>query len=311
MTGSASPLVSIVIPTYNHAHYLSDALQSVFDQSYTNWEVIVIDNHSSDDTDAVMARFSDPRITFIKTNNNGVIAASRNIGIRIAKGDWIAFLDSDDWWKTNKLKFCIDHSHDKVDLIYHGMKIVRTTFSPFQQKYLRNRQLQKPVFLDLLLGGNAIANSSVVVRKKLLERIGGIDVDVEMIASEDYNTWLRIAQITDGFVKVPHSLGFYRIHNQGTSQRDMSLPIRRAISSFTSDLSNEQQARIESSLQYTHGRFEFLQGNYIEARHCLVRSLRYGSIENTLKSILMLFVLVYRLRMMQRQFGDFRKVDEE
>lgn len=298
MTNSATPLVSVIIPTYNNAHYLCDALQSIFDQSYTNWEVIVIDNQSSDDTDKVMERFSDPQITFIKTNNNGVIAASRNIGIRIAKGDWIAFLDSDDWWKTNKLKCCMDHSHDNIDLIFHGMEIVRARSNPFQQKYLRSRQLQKPVLLDLLLGGNAIANSSVVVRKKLLEQIGGIDVDAELIASEDYNTWLRIAQITDGFFKVPYNLGYYRLHNQGTSQRDMSFPVRRAISPFISELSNEQQARIEAVLQYTHGRFKFLQGNYIDARKCFLRTFRHGPIELIFKSILMLFILTYRMRKM-------------
>lgn len=298
MSDSATPLVSVVIPTYNHARYLGRALQSVFDQTYTNWEAIVIDNYSTDHTDEVLGRFSDPRITSIKIHNNGVIAASRNMGLRTAKGDWIAFLDSDDWWKTNKIQVCIEHIHDNVDLIYHYMEIVRDPPFSFRQKHLRSRQLQKPVLLDLLLNGNAIANSSVVVRKTLLERIGGIDEDVEMIASEDYNTWLRIAQITDGFVKVPNSLGYYRIHNQGTSQRDMSVPIRRAISTFTSVLSNEQQARIESVLQYTHGRFQFLQSDYVDARQCLVHSLRHGSIEHRLKSILMLFVLMYRLRKM-------------
>ena len=76
----------------------------------------------------------------------------------------------------------------------------------------------------------------------------------------------------------------------------MSFPIRRAISPFTSQLTNEQQARIESILQYTHGRFKFLQGNYYDARNCFLRSLRHGSIEHIFKSILMLFILTYKLR---------------
>ena len=90
------PLVSIVIPTYNHANYLSKALQSVLDQTYKNWEAIVIDNHSTDDTNEVINRYVDPRIKYLKIHNCGVIAKSRNVGIQTAKGEWIAFLDSDD-----------------------------------------------------------------------------------------------------------------------------------------------------------------------------------------------------------------------
>ena len=108
MKDNTTPLVSVVIPTYNHARYLRRALQSVIDQTYTNWEVIVIDNYSKDSTDGVMASFTDPRIVYLKIHNNGVIAASRNVGIRKAKGDWIAFLDSDDFWTADKLQACCE-----------------------------------------------------------------------------------------------------------------------------------------------------------------------------------------------------------
>ena len=97
------PLVSIVIPTYNHANYLSKALQSIVDQTYTNWEAIIIDNHSLDDTEKLINQYSDPRIKYLKVHNFGIIAKSRNEGIRVAKGDWIAFLDSDDYWEKNKI----------------------------------------------------------------------------------------------------------------------------------------------------------------------------------------------------------------
>ena len=96
-----NPLVSVVIPTYNHAYLLKDALHSVICQTYTNIEIIVIDNNSVDDTEEVVLSFLDPRIIFKKINNNGIIAASRNMGILIAKGDYIAFLDSDDIWHNN------------------------------------------------------------------------------------------------------------------------------------------------------------------------------------------------------------------
>ena len=76
---NSTPLVSVVIPTYNHAHFLGVALESVIDQTYTNWEAIVIDNHSTDDTDAVVRSFKDSRISLLKIHNDGVIAASRSL----------------------------------------------------------------------------------------------------------------------------------------------------------------------------------------------------------------------------------------
>ena len=120
MNDTVSPLVSVVIPSYNHGRFLGRALQSVLDQTYTKSEVIVIDNHSTDNTDAVMASFADLRITYIKIHNNGIIAASRNIGLRLAKGEWIAFLDSDDYWSRNKLEQCILNRSNN-DVIYHKL----------------------------------------------------------------------------------------------------------------------------------------------------------------------------------------------
>src|SRR3990172_8575884 len=122
-----NPLVSVVIPTYNHARFLGRALQSVLDQTYTNWEAIVIDNHSQDNTDEIVDSFRDPRIILLTIYNNGVIAASRNMGIRAAKGEWIAFLDSDDWWTPNKIQVCLEQINDKVDLVYHSLKLVSET----------------------------------------------------------------------------------------------------------------------------------------------------------------------------------------
>ena len=120
MNDTVSPLVSVVIPSYNHGRFLGRALQSVLDQTYTNSEVIVVDNHSTDNTDEVMASFADQRITYLKIHNNGIIAASRNAGLRLAKGEWIAFLDSDDYWSGNKLEQCILNRSNN-DVIYHRL----------------------------------------------------------------------------------------------------------------------------------------------------------------------------------------------
>ena len=97
-------LFSIILPTFNRSGFVKKAIQSVINQDYKNWELIIIDNYSKDNTEELVKQFSDERIIFKKLKNDGVIARSRNFGIKLAKGEYIAFLDSDDWWYSQKLK---------------------------------------------------------------------------------------------------------------------------------------------------------------------------------------------------------------
>lgn len=124
MNNEESLLITVIIPSYNHGKYLGRALQSLLDQTYTNWEVIIIDNHSTDHTESVIKSFSDSRIKFLKIKNNGIVAASRNAGIRSARGTWVAFLDADDWWTKDKLTISMSHANQNVDLIYHYVETI-------------------------------------------------------------------------------------------------------------------------------------------------------------------------------------------
>ena len=100
----AEPTVCVIVPTYNHAPLLKKALESLIAQTFTDWEVVVINNFSGDDTIQIVESFNDSRIRITNFRNSGVIAASRNEGLRLAKGKYIAFLDSDDLWYPNKLQ---------------------------------------------------------------------------------------------------------------------------------------------------------------------------------------------------------------
>ena len=289
MKYSATPLVSIVIPNYNHARFLGRALQSVLNQTYTNWEAIVIDNYSTDNTDEVMASHTDQRIVYLKVQNNGVIAVSRNAGIRAAKGEWIAFLDSDDWWTADKLQVCFDCIYDKVDFVYHDLQIVNDQTRYFQSKTIKSWQVKTPVLTDLMVRGSAIATSSVVVKKKLLKQLKGMNESSDMVGAEDYNTWLRIAQITERFRYLPKRLGFYQLHKQGiSSQKDMSVPAMHAVDEFIDLLSQQQKNKLKAHLKYSKGRYEYLAGNTFNAKKNLLFSLRYGKSTIKLKSVFML-----------------------
>lgn len=294
MNDENTTLISIIIPTYNHGCYLDRALNSVLNQTYQNWEMIVIDNNSTDNTNEVMANFVDPRITYLKIHNDGVIAISRNAGIRVAKGEWIAFLDSDDWWVENKLKECLKYINHEVDLIYHDLQIVYAQSQIFKRKIIKSRRLKKPVLIDLLVGGNTICNSSVIVRKNFLEIIGYINEDSELVAAEDYNTWLRIAQFTDQFLYVPRMLGYYLMHNQNISKKNMQVPIRRAIDEFLYTLNTQQKNNIEALFKYSSGRLHYLKRNNKIAKSDLFFAIKYCKIIIKLKILWMLGILLVR-----------------
>ena len=217
-------LISIILPTFNHAKFLKKAIESVISQSYINWELIIIDNNSTDETFDIVNSYSDRRIKYSKIQNNGVIAASRNHGISLSNGSWIAFLDSDDWWTKNKLSRSVEYiNEDKFDLIYHDLFLVNKTNQKSYQRLARSRNLNSPVFEDLLLNGNGILNSSVIVRKDLLDEVGLISCDTDKITWEDYDCWLRISQRTNQFYYIKETLGYYWAAGGNMSNPDQDL----------------------------------------------------------------------------------------
>ena len=196
------------MPTFNRAHTLGRAIDSVLEQTYTDWELIIIDNYSTDLTDQLIGNSRNSKIKLLKLNNDGIIAKSRNLGIRQAKGELIAFLDSDDWWAKEKLSESVKEMElANADLVYHDLFRVVKEKQVFYQT-TKVRTLNENVFEDLLMGGNCIPNSSVIVKKQILERIGFLCEIQEVRTWEDFDAWLRISQITNNFHKVNKTIGY-------------------------------------------------------------------------------------------------------
>ena len=284
-----------MIPTFNHAFYLGKALKSVLNQTFKNWEAIVIDNNSTDDTDKIISNINDTRIKYLKINNNGVIAKSRNLGVKFAKGDWIAFLDSDDWWTKDKLEVCFKNIDNNIDFIYHDLEI-KSERLDFIKKKNKSRKLMKPILIDLLINMNPISNSSVIVRKKLLNKVGGISENRKLTASEDYHMWLKISKITDKFLYLPFTLGYYFVHKASMSNKDMSIPIRQAVSEFIPELNLKQKIKLEMNLNYISGRFNYLNSNYQLAKENLHKVFKKGSINLKFRSLFMLMCIVLKFK---------------
>lgn len=288
-----SPLISVIIPTYNHAHFLDRALGSVFNQTYKNWEIIIVDNHSTDHTDDVVKAFLDQRIRLLKIHNNGIIAASRNMGVRHSQGEWIAFLDSDDWWKPNKLEYCVNSLSAEIDLVYHDMLVVRDrpTFININRRLYR--QVRKPVLMDLLIHGNTIPTSSVLMRKDVFIRAGGMDEDERVIAVEDFSTWLKVATFTDSFLYVDNKLGFYGYHEGGLSRKDTTSARRIVYEKYAHLIDYKYKLEIHSKLIFDRGKKSFLNGNTQDARRDLAIALMKAPCKVRLKAFCLLVYIYF------------------
>jgi glycosyltransferase involved in cell wall biosynthesis len=262
-----NPLVSVIIPTYNRAEDLSRALQSVFGQTFTDWEVLVVDNHSDDNTDSLIESLKNPKVKVFKIHNDGVVAASRNLGLKHATGEYIAFLDSDDWWLPTKLAESIKYMNQGADVVYHDLFIVTKSGQRFYWRRTRGRTLRTPIFGDLIKNGTTLPNSSVVVRKNLLNAINGLSEDKDMVGAEDYDAWLRIAKISEKFQKIPQTLGCYWVGGGNISNPERTLKylttLERRYADTTSDLDLRHKVYW---FNYAKGRAYFLLKNYEMAK---------------------------------------------
>lgn len=205
------PLFTVVIPTFNRAEYLQEAIQSVLLQTYKNYELIIVDDRSTDNTKDVLNSFHDERINYVINDRVRGGAGTRNAGIFRAKGEWVAFLDDDDIWLSSKLEQ-INKMIQKVDytvgLIYSGIatydfdkKQEKSIYIPDKQGWIQNELLYK----------NYIGSfSAVAIRNSLLKEVGGLDERFK--GMQDMELYVRIANRTR-IVCIKEVLVYKRVSN--------------------------------------------------------------------------------------------------
>lgn len=183
------PIVSVIIPSFNRGPFLKKAIESVLAQSYQEFELIVIDDGSEDNTAQIVSSFKRPgnNIVYVRQENKGP-AAARNAGITVSRGAFLAFLDSDDWWDNEKLAIQVNRMQKNPSyLISHTEEIWYRNGTLLNQKK-RHEKFHGDLF-DKCLSLCAVSLSTVMVRRELFERIGLFDEDLP--CCEDYDFWLR------------------------------------------------------------------------------------------------------------------------
>lgn len=221
MTQAPLPTISVIITCYNYGNYIHYCLDSVLAQTYTDFEIIVVDDGSTDNTPDVMTRYQRSKnIHYVRQKNAGQ-ANAKNRGITEAKGDYIAFLDADDIWKMDKLEKQIKlFDKQSVGVVFSRSSYMDKNGKKLNfavtGKYLQPRSgiVSKWLFLD-----NFVPFSSSVVRRECFETLGGFDKSIPM--GIDWDMWLRFSTKYE-FAFVDEPLLIYRIGHPGQMSKNLS-----------------------------------------------------------------------------------------
>jgi glycosyltransferase involved in cell wall biosynthesis len=214
-----SPKVSIILPTYNRAHIIEKAIQSVLNQTYQDFEIIIIDDGSKDDTKKIIRGFQekDNRIKYIRFEENKGAAAARNAGIKMSKGEYITFQDSDDEWVIDKLEKqmkIIETSSENI-VVYCGFWRIdgdEKTYIPDIKISNREGNIHKE-----LLKGNFVDTPSILLPKKNLEKIGMFDENLSRL--QDWDLVIRLSRYYN-FILIDEPLYISHILPDGISVND-------------------------------------------------------------------------------------------
>ena len=203
--------VSVIVTTYNRKEYLTGTINSILNQTFSDFELIVVDNFSEYDFFELIASFNDNRIKGFQNANNGVIARNRNIGIKHARYEYLAFCDDDDNWLPKKLETQLQFLiNQKFDLVYSNTNLVYETGQTKQTNYSNINTISK------LLKHNQITLSSVVLKNN---RKVFFNEQNSFVALEDYELWIRLILEGFKFKLVESPLVNYRVTKTSASQQ--------------------------------------------------------------------------------------------
>jgi glycosyltransferase involved in cell wall biosynthesis len=271
------PKVSVIIPAYNASQFIVPAIESVLNQTSTDYELVFVDDGSIDDTAAIVMSYGE-RIKYVYQKNQG-LSSARNVGIEKAEGEYLAFLDADDYWDRRKLSYqvvVLDRS-PSVGVVYTALKVVNKDGCEIGE---RRCSIRGQIFFSLLTENCVVGScSSSLIRRECFDTAGTFDETFS--ASEDWDLWLRIApHYLFDFVDLP--LTFYRIH-PGNMHKDLALMERNVFhvleklfkrESLNQDLLKKRggilaKHSLDFALNY------FIERDLINARRCILSAWRW------------------------------------
>jgi len=266
------PAVSIILPTYNRAHLVGKAIQSVLNQTYQDFELIVVDDGSVDNTVEVVKSFNDPRIRYLRHEKNKGGAAARNTGIKAARGRYIAFQDSDDEWLPEKLEKQIrafETAPPEVGVVYTGFyrlqdgKKIYIPSSGVTQK-------EGDIF-NSLIKGNFVTTQAVLVKKECFEKAGMFDEDVSRL--QDWELFIRISKYYHfKCIDEPLVIAYHQPVSISTNRNALVEALRLILKKHFESLKKDR--RILANYYLSVGDLLFSSGEFILGRNYLLKAVQ-------------------------------------
>lgn len=284
-----NPLVSVIIPTFNRRRMLNQAIESVVMQTIEDWELIVVNDASTDGTDELLRNWmkKDKRIRYERNDVLSGGSGARNIGIYKAKGEFIAFLDDDDMWLPAKLEKQLNLFKKNPEAVasscwftacyFWGKRIIRTACNPDLQQ---------------LLSDNILGSASVcMVRKSVIKEIGGFSENLP--SAQDWDFWISL-RIQGSIMTVCESLVNYSVHQESKISTDLTkkhIGFRRFFLKYRLLMLNETRRDILSTIAYIRSRSA---GNLRMKFLWLIKSLRWSN--SFAKKVSFIFSVLYHLK---------------
>ncbi|HBQ97955.1 MULTISPECIES: glycosyltransferase family 2 protein [unclassified Roseofilum] len=240
-----TPKISVVIPVYNGEETIKETIQSILNQTFEDFEIVVINDGSNDSTLEIISTFKDRRLNVFSSENSG-LSAARNRGITNAKGEYISFIDADDMWTEHKLEEQLKalQSNSWASVAYSW-----TNFVNENGKFLRSGcriNANGDVFLQLLRINFIQSGSNLLVKTKALARVGNFDESLDAV--EDWDMWLRLAESYQ-FVCVPLPQILYRVSSSSTSMSSQVLKMEQCILQVIEKTCNNTSRHLSKDLK--------------------------------------------------------------
>ena len=270
----SSPIVSVIIPVYNGQHYLAETIESVISQTMKRWEIIAVNDGSTDGSQAILEKYAQERPDQIRyvTVENGGVSRARNTGVFLARGSCIAFLDQDDLWAPEKLlrqTELLVHM-DVPGISFTNESLIDETGSIIRERALRFGTRQHGAIFEYLLFDNFIPISSVMVRKELFMSVGGFDPRYSL--AEDFDFLLKAARIAPAeYIDEP--LLFYREHNESSTYTKIDRIAAEVMEIIGHWKEQDPSVFRRHFLQYQKFRLNFL---FLKQKICLKKICRIG-----------------------------------
>ena len=279
--------VSVIVNFHNSEKYLSKCIQSALMQNYKNLELILWDNNSEDKSKKIIDTFRDDRIKYFKNSNKENLYKVRNMAIKKATGEFIAFLDSDDWWEQNYLSSredffkneSYDYSYCNSNFFYEKLK---------KSKLYKTYKLPNGKIFNHLVRDYLIIISGVILRKKIFEKFGLFNEKYNIIG--DYDFFFRIAKSTNAH-SIDNPLLNYRVHNNNFSKLNSELfyeEYKDWFNRIKSNVSNNNKKYFKLKLEYLE--ITNLLLNRKKTLKILIKILRHKNLMNKLKFLILFFL---------------------